>query len=485
MIKHITVASLLTLLAGCMAHYPINHPIHQVNERRGYYIDSATTANRSESLLVVLAFSGGGTRAAAFSYGVLEKLAATEIIWDGKPRRLLDEVDMISSVSGGSFTAAYYGLFGDRIFQDFEKKFLKRDVQGALTHRVLSPLSWPRLGSSTYDRSELAADYYDEILFEGKSLGDIQARGGPLLIINATDIGLGSQFGFDQRQFDLLCSDAARFPVSRAVAASSAVPILLSAITLRNHAGGCGYTLAAWAMRALDTGDVATREYQLAMRARAYLDRERMPFVHLYDGALSDNLGIRPILDLISVSGGAWNALKALGRPHTRRVVLIVVNAQTPVGDEAIDRLEQLPFTYSLKSAASVPLNSYSFETLDLIRKLMITWDENIVVDRCWELARRAQDQTGCYDIDHFLIEVSLDYIKDGALRERLKRLPTSFHLEAEAVDELRQAAADVLERSADFKRMLMDQIKGPTGTVPNPRSRPGRSGYSSTPSDP
>ena len=112
----------LTLLGGCTAHYPVNDRIHQAEPKRGYYVDDPRATRRSESLLVLLAFSGGGTRAAAFSYGVLEKLARTEIIWDGRRRRLLDEVDLISSVSGGSFTAAYYGLFGDRIFEDFEEK---------------------------------------------------------------------------------------------------------------------------------------------------------------------------------------------------------------------------------------------------------------------------------------------------------------------------------------------------------------------------
>lgn len=459
---------LLALSAGCTAHYPINPSIGQIDPQHGYYIDNPSPGEQSDSLLVLLAFSGGGTRAAAFSYGVLAKFLQTEIIWDGKRRRLLDEVDMISAVSGGSFTAAYYGLFGQRIFEDFKERFLKRDVQGALTRRLLSPASWPYLWSSRYDRSELAADYYDAILFEGKTFGDIQARGGPFVIINATDIGLGGQFGFDQRQFNLLCSDVARFPVARAVAASSAVPILFSPITLRNYAGTCGYPLPQWATQALDEGDVATRNYQLAMRARAYLNREKIPFIHLLDGGLSDNLGIRPILDLVSISGGAWNALKVLGLPATRRVVLVVVNAQTVTSQEEIGQLEQVPFTHSLKSATSVPLNSYSFETLSLIRELMKTWDQDIVVGRCWELANQGLDQTGCYDIDHFLIEVSFDQIPDEARREHFKHLPTSFRLPAESVDELRRAAADILEHSADFKKMLEDQIRAPARSVPS-----------------
>ena len=83
--------------------------------------------------VIYLAFSGGGTRAAAFAYGVMEELSATQIAIGGERRSLLEEVDTISGVSGGSFPAAYYGLYGDRIFQEFEPRFLKKNVQRALT----------------------------------------------------------------------------------------------------------------------------------------------------------------------------------------------------------------------------------------------------------------------------------------------------------------------------------------------------------------
>ena len=39
------------------------------------------------------------------------------------------KIDVIGSVSGGSFTSAYYGLYGEGTFDDFEGRFLKRDVQ--------------------------------------------------------------------------------------------------------------------------------------------------------------------------------------------------------------------------------------------------------------------------------------------------------------------------------------------------------------------
>ena len=160
-------------LTACTAHYPVNKSVSSFKTVKNYSLEQKADTIRSSELLLVLTFSGGGTRAAAFSYGVLEALADTNVVINGKLHRLLDEVDAISSVSGGSFTAAYYGLFGYRIFEDFEAKFLKNDVQKELKKRLLSPFNWPKLSSLHYDRSELSADYYDELLFEKKTFQDI------------------------------------------------------------------------------------------------------------------------------------------------------------------------------------------------------------------------------------------------------------------------------------------------------------------------
>ena len=117
--------------AGCshFGRYPVNAPLEKFTPDYGYIAHNMGPEGNSEEILLILSFSGGGTRAAAFSYGVLEELRATEVTFDGKKRRLLDEVDMISGVSGGSFTAAYFGLFGDRIFEDYESRFLKKNVE--------------------------------------------------------------------------------------------------------------------------------------------------------------------------------------------------------------------------------------------------------------------------------------------------------------------------------------------------------------------
>ena len=234
-------------LAGC-ASRPINAPITQVDPKSGYRPNLLIPKrqNNDPHTLFVLSFSGGGTRAAAFSYGVLEELRRTEIIVNGQRRRLIDEVDVITGVSGGSFTALSYALYGDRLFSEYEERFLKRNVQGALTRRVLNPFNWWKFIGGSAGRSELAAEYYDEILFEDATFGDLLDKQAPVAIATGTDLSTGSRLAFFQNDFDLLCSDLNKVRLSRAAATSSAVPIVLSPVTFNNYGGTCGYQYPAW-----------------------------------------------------------------------------------------------------------------------------------------------------------------------------------------------------------------------------------------------
>ena len=176
------VLTSLLLLGGC-ATRPINPPITQADPSTGYRFETRQARDRNPENLVILAFSGGGTRAAAFSYGVLEFLRRTEVVGPrGNKVRLLDAVDVITGVSGGSFTALAYGLYGDKLFDDYEQRFLKRDVQGEIVARTLSPSNWGKLGSTGWGRSELAAELYDEILFNGATFGDLDRGQGPLIL---------------------------------------------------------------------------------------------------------------------------------------------------------------------------------------------------------------------------------------------------------------------------------------------------------------
>jgi NTE family protein len=460
----VTLLSLTVVLTGCMAHYPINRAIPSVSSVERYSIAGKAATGRSDELLLLLTFSGGGTRAAALSYGVLEALADTKVKVDGKKRRLLDEVDVISSVSGGSFTAAYYGLFGDRIFEDFEAKFLKRNVKSELIKRVSAPWNWPKLASAHYDRIDLAADYYDELLFEGKTFADIVASKGPLIAINATDIALGSQFAFIGSQFALICTDLMSFPVARAVAASSAVPGAFTDIILTNYAGTCGYQLPDWATKALRERRVNTRRYHYAKQLSAYLNVEKYPNIHLFDGGISDNLGVRLLLNPTITEGNVWNKFEALNLQTTTKLAVIVVNAQKMMDTSFALKDTSLPLGDTLMAVSSVPIDRNSFEMLAVLRNRMSRWRESITAGRCRQMqqasaASRVESSTASPSCaaQTYLIEVSFEMISDEVERKHLESLPTSFQLEPGDIDRLKAAAKQILRESDAFQALTTE----------------------------
>jgi NTE family protein len=451
-------------LAACTAHYPVNTPLTSAATVEAYSVRKETQLNRSNELLLVLTFSGGGTRAAAFSYGILKALADTKVVIDGEQRRLIDEVDAISSVSGGSFTAAYYGLFGDRIFEDFESKFLKKNVQSELAWRVLSPAYWPKLASLYYDRSDLAADYYDELLFEKKTFQDIFSSGGPIVGINATNISLGSQFTFVGAQFAPICTDLLSYPVSRAVTASSAVPGAFSSIIIKNYAGSCDYQMPEWATRALGEKSHTSRRYQQAKELNEYLDSEKQPYIHLLDGGISDNLGVRPFINATMNERNLWKKLKEIDLENTSKLVVITMSAETELGVKYNKRDYSVPLIDSLGAASSVPLSQYSYETMELLRNNMNSWESAITAGRC----REAQSLKGETTMKNpkanascaaktYLIEVDFHGLKEESERQYLSKLPTSFYLEPGDVDRLIEAARQILDDSETFQSLVSD----------------------------
>jgi len=444
------------VLAGCV-HYPINQPMKEYVPGAGYRIAHVKPEENSDNMLLYLTFSGGGTRAAALSYGVLEKLKSTEVTIDGKKHRLLDEVDGISSVSGGSFTAGYYGLFGERIFQNFETKFLKKNIQGALAVRALfNPIDWVKLFSGTFGRSDLAAQYYDKHIFERGTFGDMAARTGPLIIINATDMTSGTRLGFTQDVFDIICSDLSRFPVARAAASSSAVPMILSPIALRNYAGACGYKLPEGFEGMLKGRTISERQFYLANNFAVYLDSKKKPYIHLIDGGVSDNLGLRAILDRVILRGSIWQAIKGTPRENVRKVVMIVVNAETET-DSKWDRIETIPpFGAMFSSYSSIAIERYNQETLALLKESVNSWAAEIRTQRC-KGSKISTEPGSCGDIKFYVVEVKFDALQDEAERRYFKRLPTSFKLPAETVDKLREVANRLLDESNEFQRLLRD----------------------------
>jgi NTE family protein len=457
-------AACLLLLGSC-AIRPINPPITHADASIGYRFETRQAQAKDKENLVILAFSGGGTRAAAFSYGVLEFLRRTEVVGPkGNKGRLLDEVDIITGVSGGSFTALAYGLYGDKLFDDYEQRFLKRDVQGEIIARTLNPANWGNLWFTGWGRSELAAQLYDEVLFNGATFGDLQRGKGPLILASATDISTGSRVVFQQGVFDILCSDLNAVPLARAAAASSAVPVVLSPITLNNYGGTCNTTLPAWVKRFTDTDDPprpAARAIRTLKSMQAFGDGASRPYLHLVDGGVSDNVGMRGVLDALEVLEALHEAGVPTPLDRVRRIVIFIVNSlslpptnwdgsETPPGSVEI-----------LLKASGVPIDRYSYEAVELLKDTATRWQTMRRIRSSVAMASNKDPAVAAAmrvpDAEIYAIDVSFPALKDKAELDYLNRQPTSFVLPAEAVDRLRAAAGTIIVDSPEFKRLLKD----------------------------
>jgi NTE family protein len=464
----------LLALAGC-ATRPVNPPITQVDLDTGYRLLKRQPHFKDPDTLVVLAFSGGGTRAAAFSYGVLEYLRRTEIVRaSGEKVRLIDSVAVITGVSGGSFTALACGLYGDKLFSEYEQRFLKRDVQGEITARFLNPAYWGDLWSSNWGRSEMAADLYDEILFNGATYADLGRGQGPYVLAAATDVSNGARLMFDQDVFDVMCSNLDAVRLSRAAAASSAVPVLLSPVTLNNYGGTCHYKPPAGLERLSGPHGpprVAARAKRDLDERLAVADGVRRPYIHLVDGGVADNLGMRSVLTVLELMEAAQHLGVPTRLDRLRRIVVVVVNSK-PQPSTEWDKKEQPPGSISLLlQSTSVPIDHYSYESVELLKDTAARWQTLRRLRKSAAFAGNTDpaitQDLKAPDIDIFAIDVSFGALKDKAEADHLYNLPTSFVLPAGDVDRLRAAAGVILRDSPEFQR-LMKEVGAKTAPGPS-----------------
>jgi NTE family protein len=445
------------VLQGC-AHYVVNDEKVTGQITKTYRFNLQAEGNNTDSLFVCLAFSGGGTRAAALSYGVLEKLRATRIIWKGIEKSLLDEVDCISAISGGSFTAAYYGVFGERIFQDFRARFLEENVERALLWKLFNPVNWVRLASPYFSRIDLAAEYYDGELFERTTFGSLaEASRRPFVILNATNMANGERFEFTQEQFDFLVSDLNSYPVARAVAASSAFPFLLSPISLKNYPH-TNFVLPKDYESGLEDYEVNRRRYYWAKNRAIYRDDVRLPYLHLMDGGLADNIGLRPIEAAYRRTSGFVRQLLNDGK--IEKFVVIVVNGHTTDKDD-ISRDENPPGLITVASkTATIAMENYSIETVEVMKELR---NERVKAQRNIAACQKKLDQCPgitplpklSAEIAPYIIEVNFEALKDPKRREHFLSLPTSFSLPKEQVRELIEIGPQLLQESPDYQEFL------------------------------
>jgi predicted acylesterase/phospholipase RssA len=370
--------------------------------------------HHDDGRFVGISISGGGLRAANFAAAVLFEL--DRLGW-------LYRADYLSSVSGGGFPASIYCIALDG---DWNKPRVRQQLGEDLTSVFLTgfAVQSPILMVSDRDRGDLLFDILNRRFFvrDGRTLAfaDLR-RDRPRLLINAANVGNGTRFVFCNESFDQLASDLASLPIGRAVAASAAHPVLFSPLALRDY-------------------------------------RAKSPtFLHLADGGIADNLGVRTLYE-------TYLAHVAPTRSSSRPVyplgaVFIVIDARVHAENrvESHSDLSLLrSFVAGLKISAVSLVSGVSDATLAEILTDAARDDDSVAGVRARIAGLRADgavrftDRTGR---DFVLLHLSLPQLgeidDDEARRLALQavNIPTDLRISRQQQDICWRAAEIIVHR--------------------------------------
>jgi len=446
------------LLAAC-AGAPLNPPRNKPAVAEPV---AREPQNLNTQTVVALSFSGGGLRASAFAYGVLEGLRDQP---SAAGHTLLDEVGFITSVSGGSITAAYFGLHGAEGLKGFREKVLLRDGEAGLRFSLLNPNNLRRLlAGGLNDRSDFA-DWLDRDVFQGATFADMFRRQRPVIWINASNAQYRLAFPFHERAFSAICSDLASFPVSEAVAASMAVPLFFAPVVLEKFPEACREPLPPGRERAGPERDDQRRLRLALQRAlKDFRDPKAGRYLKLVDGGVTDNLGLVSILQSRVLLNTPYGPISEQDATTMRRLLFVVVDAgQGPSGDWG--REVAGPSGVDIATAAvDTAIESTMRMSYAYFVPMVRNWERDLVTYRCSlpderkaELRARNPDWR-CEDIQFQVTQISFADLPE-AEEAALNAIPTRLKLPAEQIDRLiaagRQAVAvdDVVKRFSEQRQ--------------------------------
>ncbi|MBM3529607.1 MAG: patatin-like phospholipase family protein [Alphaproteobacteria bacterium] len=445
-------AAFALALAGCATIHnePVNRPLSGAAR---HTIDlGRDVATYSDDLLIGLAFSGGGTRAAAFAFGVLQELDETRT----GQGTLLDRVDFVSGVSGGSVLAAYYGLKRRSALADFRERFLLRDAEESLSG--LNPNSVARAFAGGINDASQFPRWLDRNLFEGATFAQMRHDRRPRVWINAADIYNRTTFVFGRTAFTAICSDLDAYPVAQAVAASAAVPVVFAPIVIESYPGDCAARLPAWIERARANPSAPPMLKTFADAMGRYRDGS-MRYIKLLDGGLVDNYGLSGFTIARLSSDTPYGPLTPEQAVKLRRALFVVVDAgRGPSGDWT--RTVAGPSgTELVMAAADTAIDASVRASFTAFDSTTAEWQGALIRWRCGlsaEQRRRygAPANWNCRDLKFTVNRVAFDQL--GAERAaELNAVPTRFKLPPEQVDHLIAAGRDALRANKAYRDFL------------------------------
>ncbi len=440
-------------LGGCTSVYNLPHNLPLTGAVQALPLGSEVPLS-SDDVMVSLAFSGGGTRAAAFSFGVLKELERTRIRDRGKTVSLLDRVDFVSGVSGGSVLAAYYGLRKREALTDFRERFLLRNAEESLNTRVSIVNLGRAIGGGLNDATHLPR-WLDDNLFGGATFRDFRSNQRPRIWINASDIYNRTPFVFGSVAFDAMCSDLMSYRISEAVAASAAVPVVFAPIVLETYPGRCQTRLPDWIARARTDRNAQPLLRDFAQAIDSY-HTGSVRYVKLLDGGLVDNFGLSGFTIALLSATRPYQPLMPAQAARIRRIMFLIVDSgRGPSGNWA-QHLEGPTGVDLVMATADTATEASTRASYTAFVSLMNDWVAKVRRWRCGLSAGERQrlgvgPNWRCNDINVFVERVGFDQF-EPVRADALNAIPTRFQLPQQSVDLLIEAGSEVVRTNTTYQ---------------------------------
>lgn len=410
-------------------------------------------------LYVGLAFSGGGFRATSFAYGMLEELRAAGVE-TGMPNGLLDEVRLVSGVSGGSIMAAQFGLNGPAGLDGFRERFLITDGEANMVTSGFNPLTILKGVAGGVNGRDTFGRYLDEVLFNGATFGDLRAKSRIKTWINATDMANNTPFLFSPETFDALCSDLSKVRLSEAVAASAAFPLVFTPIVLEAHQGECSYREPDWLTAARYNPEATAAMRAHARALESYTNPEEVKFVKLLDGGITDNFGTTGLAVERARAQVPYAPLTAEEAVKLKRMLFLVANAGVEEDYDWTQKVSGPGGVNLAMSIASSAMAAASRSGYDSMRGELRLWESELIEWRCalpMSEVRRLRGSTAgwdCKDVKLFVGEASFASLP-ATMRDELNQVPTRLKLATEQVDMVIAAGRMATRMTPEFNGFL------------------------------
>jgi len=440
-----------------------NAELASLDPREGYRWRALAGGDLDDTLLIVTA-SGRGTQATALALSTLRGLDRLSL---ASGRSLAEEVDVISSVSGGSVTAAYFALTGTAGFDKLEHDFIRRNGISALLSRDLTPVGLTTLASPPKERIDLLIDYLDDSLFKDAVFDDLRLSGKrPFLILNAGDMVEGTPFPLTQNQFDLICSDLSQLKMSVGVAASAAFPGDLSPVTLINYSPCASALFGTWPKSSVtNAADSSWHDNPGRVRrgrvARAYALGTMVPppegisFIHLLDGGILDSLGAAEPFRLLTTNEVSPSFFNQISKGKIRRVIFILVSAGSVKASER---------NVENATPGAIAADEMFNAAITAATRGEIARIETLLRERFLAAAAEMPEplSKNFRNLDIFFLPVDFGAIEDDACRRDFRLIGTSWTLPEQEIDALMIVGQALLKSSPRLRRVA--RALGATG---------------------